>query len=182
MNLQEIEKMLEKYFNGESSLDEEILLQDFFLRIDLPKKFSGLKLYFEFTRNERARGIMDPAFDQKLLKKIEEPRLAKLLDIRRPWIYWASGVAASVLILIAVFVKFDPFTHPVKDTYQDPKEAYVEATKVLLYVAEKLNKGTSRLEPVARFETGLQNLKPVTAYDKGLSDISRLDHANQLNN
>jgi hypothetical protein len=113
---------------------------------------------------------------------LKEDKLSPLLDIRRPWIYWISGVAASVLILMAVFLRFDPFPKKISDTYNDPQIAYMEARKILLFVSEKFNKGTSSLEPVAALETGLNGLKPVSAYNKGLAEVSRLDQVEKVGN
>lgn len=175
MNSHEIEKLLEKYFSGESTLEDEKALREFFSRDDVPANLVKLRPYFGFLQAERSIELPNADFDARITSRLKEPKLVRLMDLRRPWIYWVSGVAASVLILVAVFVRFDPLTRPVKDTYQDPQVAYHEATKILLFVAGKFNKGASRLEPVSRIETGINSLKPVSALNKGLSEINRLE-------
>jgi hypothetical protein len=85
-----------------------------------------------------------------------------------------------LLILLAVFVKFDPFSKRLEDTYKDPQTAYLEARKILLYVSTKFNKGTSSLEPVTALETGLKELKPVAAYNKGMNEVKRLDQVDKV--
>ena len=114
------------------------------------------------------------------MSAVKGNNLAPLVDLRRPWIYWIAGVAASVLILVAVFVNFDPFSKRIEDTYKDPQTAYFEARKILLYVSGKFNKGTSRLEPVTALETGLNELKPVSAYNKGINEVNRLDEVDKV--
>lgn len=180
MNLHEIEKLLEKYFEGEASLSEEKLLRDFFTSGDVPQRLKSLEGYFSFITREKDLQLKDADFDRKVMAEIKGSNLEPLVDLRRPWIYWIAGVAASLLILVAVFVKFDPFSKKLEDTYKDPQTAYLEARKILLYVSAKFNKGTSKLEPVKTFETGINELKPVAAYNKGLNEVSRLNQVDKV--
>jgi hypothetical protein len=180
MNLHEIEKLLEKYFEGETSLSEEKQLRDFFASGNVPERLKNLEGYFSFVIQEQDQQIKDKDFDNKVMSAVKGNKLAPIVDLRRPWIYWIAGVAASVLILIAVFVKFDPFTKRIEDTYKDPQTAYLEARKILLYVSTKINKGTSRLEPVTALETGLNELKPVAAFNNGLKEVNRLNEVEKV--
>jgi hypothetical protein len=180
MNLHEIEKLLEKYFEGETSLSEEKQLRDFFASGKVPERWKNLEGYFSFVIQEQDLQIRNTDFDNKVMSAIKGNRLAPIVDLHRPWIYWIAGVAASVLILIAVFVKFDPFTQRIEDTYKDPQTAYLEARKILLYVSAKFNKGTNSLRPVATLQTGLNELKPVAAYSKGMNEVKRLDQVDKV--
>lgn len=173
--MQEIEKLLDKYFNGETSLEEEKALRELFSRGDLPAGPEKLRDMFGFYSSARRVSLDSAEFDRKLDAAMKEPKLSRLTDLQRPWIYWASGVAATILILVAIFVRFDPISKPIRDTYNDPEMAYQEATKILLFVADRFNKGTSRLEPVSRLETGINSLKPVSALNKGLNEMNRLE-------
>jgi hypothetical protein len=180
MNLHEIEKLLEKYFEGETSLSEEQMLRDFFASGNVPERWKNLERYFSFVIQEQNQLIDDIDFDNKVMSAVKGNKLAPLIDLHRPWIYWISGVAAGILLLIAVFVKFDPFTKRIEDTYKDPQTAYIEARKILLYVSARFNKGTSSLRPVTALETGLKELKPVAAFNKGMNEVSRLDQVDKV--
>lgn len=180
MNLHEIEKLLEKYFEGETSLSEEKQLRNFFTSGNVPERWKNLEGYFSFVIQEQDQQIRNTDFDDKVMSAIKGNKLAPIVDLRRPWIYWIAGVAAGVLILVAVFVKFDPFSKRIEDTYKDPQTAYLEARKILLYVSAKFNRGTRSLEPVTAIETGLNELKPVAAYNKGLNEVSRLDQVDKV--
>jgi hypothetical protein len=180
MNLHEIEKLLEKYFAGETSLPEETKLRDFFASGKVPEKWKGLERYFSFIILEQDQKLDDAGFDDMVMSAIKEHKLAPIIDLHRPWIYWIAGVAAGLLILLAVFVKFDPFSKRIEDTYRDPQTAYLEARKILLYVSAKFNKGTSSLKPVATLQTGLNELKPVAAYSKGMNEVKRLDEVDKV--
>ena len=178
MNWQEIEKLLDRYFEGETTLEEENLLREFFSVNEIPEKYHGMAAYFRFMQSEARRCLDTTGFDQNIIPGLsltgKEP--AKILKFRQQWHYWATGIAVSIMIMVAVFLKFDPFSSRIEDTFHDPQVAYQEAKKILLFVADKINYGTSHLEPVSRFETGLKSLEPVASYNDGINEISRLDH------
>jgi hypothetical protein len=181
MNLLEIERLLDRYFEGETSLAEEKVLKDFFASGNVPERLKDMQKYFSFIEMEVATVLDDPGFDEKVMANIKENKLSNLIDLRRPWIYWISGVAAGILIILAIFVKFDPFTKKIDDTYKDPQVAYAEAKKILLYVSAKFNKGTRNLESVKAYETGLKELKPVSAIKTAANEVSRLDEVEKVN-
>lgn len=180
MNLHEIEKLLGKYFDGDTTLSEEEQLREFFTSGNVPERWQNLEGYFRFVSGDKAGRIEDPAFDERIMASLKEGRLARLTDLKRPWIYWIAGVAASILIMVAVFVKFDPFSRGLNDTYKDPRVAYDEARKILLYVSAKFNQGTRNLDPVNALESGLTELKPVGAYNKAVNQVNRLNEVEKI--
>ena len=180
--MQEIEKLLEKYYNGETSLDEERELRKFFSSGEVPARWKHLGVYFAFTGEEKELRLENPEFDARISNTMEGTRISKILDFQRPWIYWVAGVAASVLILVAIFVKFDPFSTRLEDTYENPEVAYVQAKKVLLYVSSKMSNGTKNLEPVGKFSQGLSEVQPVASYNKSLSGIEKLSEVDKVKN
>jgi hypothetical protein len=180
MNLQDIEKLLDRYFEGETKLSEENRLREFFASGNVPEKWKKLEGFFHYLDSEQNSRLTDPAFDDKVMSAIGESRLAMLTDLRRPWIYWIAGVAAGILILVAMFVKFDPFSKGIQDTYKDPQTAYIEARKILLYVSGKFNQGTKNLESVDAMETGLKELKPMATYNKAVKQVDRLNEVEKV--
>lgn len=178
--MQEIEKLLMKYFEGETSLPEEKILRDFFSGGDVPEKWMNLKVYFSIIREEKKVLLENPRLENRLETIPEAEKIAPLIDLRRPWIYWLTGVAASILILIAIFVRFDPFPKKIEDTYKDPQVAYMEARKILQFVSSKFNQGTRSLKSVNAIETGLTQLKPVGSYDKAVSEVNRLSDVEKV--
>ncbi len=180
MNLQEIEKLLERYFEGDTTLSEEEKLRVYFTSGQVPERWKDLVEYFSLISSQKQIGIDDPGFDAKIMNLIVDDKQAPVLDLRRPWIYWIAGIAATVLILVAVFVKFDPFPKKIGDTYKDPQVAYAEAKKILLYVSAQFNKGTANLDKVKAYETGVNELKAVTAYNKAVSEMNRVEEVEKV--
>jgi hypothetical protein len=182
MNSHEIEQLLEKFFNGETSLDEEKRLRKFFSSEEVPPKWKGIAEYFTFLGEERSINLEKQGFEEKIEESLGESRISRLIDLRRPWIYWAAGAAASLLILVAIFVKFDPFAGKINDTYDNPEVAYVQAKKILVFISSKMNKGTENLQPMEKFSEGLKDVQPVATYSKSLDGISRLSEVEKAKN
>lgn len=180
MNWQEIERLLEKYYEGETSLQEEGELIRFFSGDDVPPHLAGLKPQFDFIGSEQAQTLDDPAFDGEVMSRVREKGLGRLINLKSPVLYWISGIAATILILVAVFVQFNPFGRTIADTYSNPAVAYDEARKVLLFVSDKLNQGTGKLEPVGKFNDGIQNLAIIDTYNEGMGKASSLGKFNEV--
>ena len=157
MNSQRIEKILVKYFEGETSLSEERTLRGYFQQEDLPAHLIELKDQFELY-NKESRATLPDNFDDMLFKHIEKQERSKR-NFRLTTIYYISGVAATILILVTLFIRFDPFASNTKYNAQDAELAFNEASRILYFVSDKFNKGTNPLGKVARFDEGMNDLK-----------------------
>jgi hypothetical protein len=180
MNLQEIEKILEKYYNGETTLDEEKQLRMFFAGSEVPAQWKHLAGFFSYVGQEKEVKIESPEFERKFDATVGETRLSKIFDLRRPWIYWMAGVAASVLIMVAIFVKFDPLSGKINDTYDNPEVAYVQAKKILMFVSTQMNKGTKDLHQIDKFEKGLQDVQAISSFNNSLEGVSRIGEMDKI--
>ena len=87
MNEQKIDELLQRYFNGATSLEEERDLQRYFAGSDIPESLKVYRPLFVFFAEERAI----------------EPPVHKTRNIRLP-LYIITGIAASIAILFMVGV------------------------------------------------------------------------------
>lgn len=180
MNWQEIENLLERYYEGDTTLREERLLKEWLGRDDVPAHLMVAKDQFLYLETQGNIGSLDDGFDEKVLKEISEPPLAKMVSLNRPWIYWISGVAAAALIVVAVLAQFNPFGKTITDTYSDPALAYEEAKKVMLFVSSKLNRGTENIDQVEKFDTGMKEMKNLGQFNKGIEEASNLNKIDKV--
>jgi len=180
MNLQEIERLIGKYYDGNTTLEEERRLKDFFAQEKVPPQFQAEKLYFAMLSGEKARNLPDDGLETAVMDKVAKEGLLVRLMARRQWFYASVGVAASVLILLAIFIKFDPFPKRLQDTYTDPQQAYLEAKKVLLFVSGKFNEGADKLQPLKTYDDGLSELKTFQALDDGINAVGKIRKYNKI--
>ncbi len=180
MNSRQIENKLERYFNGESSLEDEKTLREFFQKDDIPPHLLSLKAQFEYFADEHDHEYLDESFDEKILNQIsQEEKQQKRGSIRR-YLYTASGIAASILIILSVFFKFDPFTNKVEDTFSDPYAAYIETRKALLFVSETFNKGADPIEKISKFDDGMQQLSKISSMNTGITEANKISKFHEI--
>lgn len=89
ISLQEAEKLIERYYEGETSVAEEKLLYEYLSRKDIPNKFEAEKAIFSYFENEK---------EKKTVSLV--PNVLK----------WVASVAAVVAILIGVLLINKPST------------------------------------------------------------------------
>lgn len=178
MSSQIIEKLLEKYFEGDTSLGEERTLREFFQKEDLPAHLVELREQFGLYDEESTEELPGD-FDEVLFKEIEKRERSKKTS-RRAYIFYISGVAASILILITLFVRFDPFTNSTQYDEHEADMAFTEASRILYFVSAKFNQGANPLGKVARFDEGMNNLNTVNKFDDGVNKATPLSRFNQI--
>ena len=182
MSYDKIDLLLEKYFNGETSLEEEKELKEFFLTSEnIPEELIQLKNQFlaleEFSSIE-----LDNTFDQKILETIsandadnktrfltheEEP--AKKRSISYIW----ATLAASVLILLSIWTSINHFQNKhTLNQYNNPELAYQEVSNALGILAVNFDKGLSKTQQAAQpLNRGLYALGNVEKVGKGLESL-----------
>jgi len=178
MSSQRIEKILVKYFEGETSLSEERMLREFFQQDDVPAHLVELKEQFELYEEESHEELPDD-FNETLFGEIDKQERGRKHS-RRTTIYYISGVAASILILITLFIRFDPFISSSQYDDEEANLAFAEASRILYFVSDKFNQGTSPLGKVARFDEELNNLNNLKKFNEGVEKASPISRFNQI--
>lgn len=165
MKLHEIEQLLAKFYNGETSLSEEEMLKDYLNQDTVPEQFIAVKEHFNFLKNENELEL-DDAFDEKILQLIDtEKAQSNSLKI---WTYRLSGVAAAILLFVMVWFGTDLLQpKEVYGTISDPSLAFLETRKAMDEVSKKMNKG---LQPAE---------KTVQKIDKNVKRAGELKKMNQ---
>ena len=148
MDYKYIEQLLEKYWNCETSLEEEQILRTFFRQEDVPAHLLRFKPLFAFQEEERQVGL-GKDFDERILAEIERPRVkAKRLTLRSRIMPLFKAAAVMILLFtVGGIVKHSMGTGEsgvvyVYDQYKnkthDPQVAYeTDSLKSLLKVKER---------------------------------------------
>lgn len=94
----DIDKLLERYYEGETSLDEEKQLRQFFQQETIPphlQQHAGQFRYFVDARNEHP----SLAFSNQLAATLNQPETRKLWGLTT----WSLRLAASISLLLVGF-------------------------------------------------------------------------------
>ncbi len=174
MNSRQIEILLERYFDGSTSLEDEKTIKDFFEMEDIPPHLISLKDTFNFFSSEKKLEHLDESFDKIVIAEIEEKEVVSIRQNRRRYLYYASGIAASILIIISIFINFNPFTSKLANTFDNPQTAYLETKKALLFLSGNLNKGIKPIGNMEKFDEGVTQLRKMSSLSKGMKEFERI--------
>ncbi len=148
MELYKVEALLEKYFDGETSIAEEKQLQDYFSTQQVAphlEKYTALFNHFAVAKEQQ--------FEQEIpvlqIQKDESRNQKRNLS-------WIS-IAASVVVLMGigtyVFYNSEPVNNS-KDlgTYDDPEVAFKETQKALSLLSKNVNVGIESVKYVEEYQ------------------------------
>lgn len=152
-----IESILDKYWQGETSLEEENQLRTFFNQPHVPNHLKVYQPLFAYQNEEQQKRVSDN-FEQRVLERIrqyDEPM--KPVINPRSTSYWMR-YAAILIIGLAIFGGYQYYqsTQPSQlkaqvDTFDDPEEAYAETKRALLMVSNQLNRGEKEMSRLSTF-------------------------------
>lgn len=144
MNVDRIEKLLDKYWLCETTVAEEQELREFFLQKEVPQHLLKYKHLFELQQEE-AEAALNEEFDEKILTMIgaEGKKSGKRFATLRPFLQ----IAASIAIIVSLWLTIQPHNGRtendpwLQDTYTSPQQALAEVQKVLSLVSGQMEKG-----------------------------------------
>ena len=145
MDYGRIEKLLEKYWSCETTVEEEEELRLFFTREEeMPEHLSRYTSLFVFQRTERKVGLND-SFDERILRQIDRKQGGA-----RMWLTLGMRLAAVFVLFIGMGLLYRHMDRMQKpepaDTYQNPAEALAQVEKTLMLVSDKMMQGQKKAE------------------------------------
>ena len=141
MVLNNIEKLLEKYENGETSLKEEQVLKNYFTSDTVAPHLEMYKPMFAyFLGNQQERFTKDVPLKTKTIFNYK----------------WISVAAVAVLML--GFYYGNSISNNDLGTYEDPQLAFNEFSKSMEMISSKFNKGASTVSYLNEVNKGTSTL------------------------
>lgn len=143
MSEKRINEILDRYWTGETSLEEEADLRKYFAQSDLPAEHEQFRTLFGFYAKEAERQMPEG--------EVRSTQSAVRSQITRAHSFTRSILIASIAAAFALLISFSIFFTPQQqdhnhisltaDSFDDPEEAYEAARKALLLVSARLNAG-----------------------------------------
>lgn len=169
LNQHNIDQLVEKFWRGETSLEEEATLSEFFAYNEIPEKYEGAAAYFEMINEENMSLELDASFDEKILAEIEGKSKPKgAIVYLKPFFQAAAAVAAVLVLTLLVTSNNNDNTLDASSTaasdenvLHDPQvyEAFEQTRSALFMVSSKLNKGHDQSLKLSKFNEAQQTLK-----------------------
>lgn len=143
MELAKVEQLLEKYFEGKTTIAEEIQLKQYFSTEQVATHLVNYKPLFGYFSAEKEEQFM-PTLSLKTKRRLPVARIA---------------IAASVLFLVGViaFINYKPIYHPQVaqselGSFETPEEAFEETQKALALLSQKVNIGMESVIYINEYE------------------------------
>ena len=149
MKEEELKKLIEKYYNGESTEDEEKALRDYFRQDNIPEGMLTEKYIFGYYTASGEVPEPSIGFEERILAGIDASERKSGSPGVRSKLLPLLSAAAGFLILTGSYFFFIHKTEP-DDTFSDPGIAYAETMKILLNISSQINQGKQSLKPVGR--------------------------------
>ena len=152
MELNKIENILEKYFQGETSIAEENELKDYFSSSNVAQHLEQYQPIF---------GYFSQVKEQKSTQELEN--LARTgeaipLQTKKRNVAWLSIAASAVVLLgIGTYFYISENTTPIVaqselGTYDNPEKAFAETQKALALLSNNVNVGIESVQYIKEYE------------------------------
>jgi len=151
MKTEEIRELLEKYYKGESSEEEELALRRFFEAENIPEEFACEKTIFRYFSEAASVPAPSEGFEEKIISVVAKDERIRLIPVFRSRVITYSSIAAGLLLLFGSYFFFIYKSEP-KDTFSNPEIAYAETVRILFEVSSQFNQGTKQLDQVRKFD------------------------------
>lgn len=179
-----LKELLDRYYDGQTSLEEEQMLKQYFSGNDL---LPGYEADRDIFRVWNTQSVPSPAPDleSRIVTAVDSMGEGKAGFRFRIGRITYSGIAAGLLLLIAAYFLLKQRSEP-SDTFSDPRIAYVETMRVLSQVSERLNTGTASLKDVGKIETKARSAfasidKSATVLKGSLKPIEMVKRLDNMN-
>ncbi|HEX2393795.1 MAG TPA: hypothetical protein VHI78_00520 [Bacteroidales bacterium] len=184
MEKNQIHRLLEKYFEGSTTLEEEKALRDFFsVSGDDNPDLLPLKRQFEIFSAGQSLSFNTLDLESGIIKSIEDFEQKQIPPVRKPGItrYLVAASIAIAVLLSGIFI-LKSQNKQIRDTYTDPQIAYAETQKALLLISQKMNEGMQPLTNITKINSGNEQLKKLEKMDKSLEMLNLVSFINQSSN
>jgi len=137
MELAKIEALLDAYFEGETSLEQESVLREYFATNKVAPHLAAYQQLFVGLK---------AAQEEVLDREINLPTVSTSKETKR----WWYGIAASFIVVIGVASLLMP-SNQLSQEEQDALMAFNETKETLLLLSKSFNKGTEELAVLGQF-------------------------------
>lgn len=158
MNVNEIKRLIEAYYNGETTAEEERLLQNYFRGEDVAEELLAEKdLFLNLYKSEPVDIPENLGMKIKaLIDELEENENSKIVlnpqQNKRSMLKWVGSIAAGIAMLVTAGLIFNKqnttdvvTTAQTETVNKENEEKIKEAQDALMLLSSKFNKGMDQL-------------------------------------
>jgi len=161
MDSEIIKQLLEKYWNCQTTVDEERQLCQYFTSDNVAPELSHVAELFRYFNEEKSKKS-DVNFAMKVTKRFQKPEVARTTSLTTIKSVFRIAAGIFVLVVATILIRNEiQKTYPkeIIDTYVDPKLAFEETKKALFLIAESFGKAKNEASKIIMFEKAEETVK-----------------------
>lgn len=161
MDSNKINELLKRYWDCDTSLEEEQQLREYFRESNVPDELKETAALFRYFEENKKKSINDITFDKVVVEKTKAPpKRSKSVNL----VYNAMRIAAGVAVVMVAtwFIKTEiRKTTPVEvvDTYDDPKLAFEETKKALMMISKSFGTAEQQAKKINMFNEAQEEIQ-----------------------
>lgn len=164
-----LKALLDKYYGGETSPEEELELKKYFSGKDVLPGYEAEKEIFSHYSGQEKIPVPSSGFEMRIINAVKQLEKTKFKSDPRKKYITVFSAAAGILIIAITWFFLNRNREP-SDTFTDPALAYAETMRILNEVSYKLNSGTEALKPVVHLTGTIRD--GMRSVDRSLSSIT----------
>jgi hypothetical protein len=171
MKANEVKILLQKYYDGMTSPQEEADLENYFLENETGPEFEADRLHFLSVAAMRDEEIPVPD-NLEMLVRGRLDGVRKIQGKRSRLIFISVSIAAALILMFST--RLFLVEHGRSHEITDPKIAYAESRQALETVSRYFNEGTAHLSDLGRINQAMEPLGKLTTLDQTVKNLSGL--------
>ena len=184
MNTTEVKILLEKYYEGGTTLQEERDLKTYLLSPEADPQFAAEARMFGHLAKAKQE-TLPTAVKEKIQQRLQHTVVLPFYRSRQFWSY-TVGIAATLLLLFTLTITYyqrPAEQHFVARTSYTPAEteaALLQTQQALAYVGAKFTQGTKPLKELDKLENTQVRMQKLGKLDRNVKTINQnMDKASQ---
>lgn len=160
MDSNKIDELLEKYWNCESTLEDEQALREYFKGNNIPDSHRETAALFRYFEENKKKDLHDISFDAQVLEKVKSPKRGSVVSLFYNSMRIAAGI--SVLVVATWLVRNEirkSTPQEVVDTYDDPKLALEETKKAFLMISKSFGNAEQKAKKITLFNEAQEKIQ-----------------------
>lgn len=165
MDSKRLEELLHRYWECETSLEEEQELQQYFSTEPVPEQWKEAATLFQYFEKQRKLAVT-ANFEESVVSRIRAPK-GKMASLVQISLRIAAGVA---VVLAAVFfvrqeIRENSNELVFEDTYDDPEKALEETKKALMMISKGFGRAEAQAKKINLLNEAQDKVKAKTEED-----------------
>lgn len=145
MDYNQLEALIKKYWDCETTLEEEDRLREWFRTHEVPERFNDTAKLFGYF-DEQKQKATGQQFDAQLAKVLGAKPKGKPVSLWQTTLRIAAGIAVVVAAVFFIREEFKK-THDLA-TIEDPQKALEETKKALMMISRGFNQAEQEAKKI----------------------------------